>query len=245
MSVLILGGKSLIAKCVADNFAKNKHNVLFAGRIIDEPEKLAKDFEVRYQVKASSVIFDALDYNSHPKFVEDVLKEIPDLDYVLIAFGYLGEQEKSQNEWNEAKLIIESNFVGVVSIANLFANHFEQKKSGNIIMISSVAGDRGRPSNYTYGSAKAGLTAYASGLRARLCKSGVNVLTVKPGFVATPMTYGMPLPKLLTASPEKVGKEIYKAAVKRKSVLYTPFYWKWIMRVVKLVPEGIFKKMKT
>ena len=95
-----------------------------------------------------------------------------------------------------------------------------------------------------YGSAKGGLTVYLSGLRNRLFKSGVNVLTIKPGFVNTPMTYGMPLPKPLVASPEKVGKDIYKAMINRKSVIYTPFFWRWIMLIITSVPEFMFKKLK-
>jgi len=245
MSVLILGGSSLIAKCTAENFAAHGHNVIFAGRHTDELDKLAKDFEIRYKNKTYTLYFDAIDYSSHEKFLQEALKLLPDLDNVLIAFGYLGEQETANHDFVEARKSLETNFVGAVSITNHISDYFEKEKKGTIIIISSVAGDRGRQSNYIYGSAKAGLTAYTSGLRNRLFKSGVHVLTVKPGFVDTPMTYGMKTPKLLTASPKTVGRLIYKAVLKKKNVIYTPFYWKYIMKIVKSIPESIFKRLKT
>jgi decaprenylphospho-beta-D-erythro-pentofuranosid-2-ulose 2-reductase len=244
MSLLVLGANSLIAQAAAAGFAEAGHEIILAGRNLEEMQKLAGDFNIRYNIKCSGEKFDGLDYNSHKKFLEDVLAKIPDLNYVLIAFGYLGTQEKAQADFNEAHKIIDTNYTGVVSITELIASEFESRKKGTIAIISSVAGDRGRQSNYMYGSAKAGLTAYTSGLRSRLFKSGVNVVTVKPGFVNTPMTYGMPLPKPLVASPQKVGRDIYKAMNKGKSIVYTPFYWKWIMAIVKSIPEFIFKKLK-
>lgn len=244
MSLLVLGANSLIAQAAAAKFAEANHEIIFAGRNNDELAKLANDFSIRYKAKASHMHFDGVDYSSHKKFLEDVLAKTPDLNYVLIAFGYLGTQEKAQVDFNEAHRIIDTNYTGVVSICELIAAEFESRKKGNIAVISSVAGDRGRQSNYMYGSAKAGLTAYLSGLRSRMFKSGVNVLTIKPGFVNTPMTYGMPLPKPLVASPEKVGGDIYKAMVAGKSVIYTPFYWRFIMAIVKAIPEFIFKKLK-
>lgn len=244
MSLLILGANSLIAQAAASHFAEAGHEIIFAGRKQDEPEKYANDFAIRYKCRTRAEYIDALDYPSHKKFVEEILAKTPELEYILIVFGYLGTQDKAQTDFTEAHRIIDTNFTGVVSVCELFAAEFESLKKGNIAVISSVAGDRGRQSNYMYGSAKGGLTVYLSGLRNRLFKSGVNVLTIKPGFVNTPMTYGMPLPKPLVASPEKVGKDIYKAIIKRKSVIYTPFYWRWIMFVITSIPEFLFKKLK-
>lgn len=244
MSLLVLGANSLIAHAAASHFAEAGHEIIFAGRKQDEPEKYANDFSIRYKINCRAEYIDALDYPSHKKFIEDLLAKTPELDYVLIVFGYLGTQDKAQIDFNEAHRIIDTNYTGVVSVCELLAAEFETRKKGNIAVISSVAGDRGRQSNYMYGSAKAGLTAYLSGLRSRLAKSGVNVLTIKPGFVNTPMTYGMPMPKIIVASPEKVGKYIYKGMVKRKSVVYTPFYWRWIMFIIRSIPEFIFKKLK-
>jgi short-subunit dehydrogenase len=244
MSLLVLGANSLIAQAAASHFAIEGHEIIFCGRKQDEPEKYANDFAIRYKCKSRAEYIDALDYSSHKKFIEEVLAKTPQIDYVLIVFGYLGTQEKAQVDFNEAHRIIDTNYTGVVSVCELLAAEFESVKKGNIAVISSVAGDRGRQSNYMYGSAKGGLSVYLSGLRNRLYKSGVNVLTIKPGFVNTPMTYGMPLPKPLVSSPEKVGKDIYKAMKKRKSVVYTPFFWWWIMKIITSIPEFMFKKLK-
>ena len=162
---------------------------------------------------------------------------------VISVVGYLGDQEKAQIDYKEAQKIMDTNYTGVVSILNIFANAFEKNKNGFIVAISSVAGDRGRKSNFIYGSAKSALTTYLSGLRNRLFNSNVHVLTVKPGFVATKMTEGLDLPKKLTAKPEEVAQDIFKAQQKGKNVLYTKWFWRWIMLIIKNVPEFQFKKM--
>lgn len=244
MPLLVLGANSLIAQAAAAKFAEKGNEIILAGRNNEELLKAANDISIRYKVTCSAEYFDGLDYISHKKFLEDILAKTPGLDNILIAFGYLGTQEKAQVDFNEARKIIDTNYTGVVSICELIAAEFESRKKGTICVISSVAGDRGRQSNYMYGSSKAGLTAYLSGLRSRMFKSGVNVITIKPGFVNTPMTYGMPLPKPLVASPQKVGSDIYNAMIRGKNIVYTPFYWKWIMLIVKLIPEFIFKKLK-
>lgn len=243
-SVLILGSTSLIARASAAEFASRNHDVYFAGRNKDETEKIARDFQIRYKIKSYGVEFNATEYNSHKNFIKNIFSQITDLNCIIIAFGYLGKQEISQENFDEAQKVIDTNFTGVVSICERIAPYFISKSSGTIAVISSVAGDRGRQSNYIYGSSKAALTTYLSGLRSRLFRHNVHVLTVKPGFVDTPMTYGMKIPKLLLASPQKVGKNIYKAIIKKKDIVYTPFYWKWIMLIVKLIPEFIFKKLK-
>jgi short-subunit dehydrogenase len=156
--------------------------------------------------------------------------------------GYLGEQAVAEKDFNEARKIIDTNYTGCVSVLNVIANDFERRKKGFIIGISSTAGDRGRKSNYCYGSAKAAFSTYLSGLRNRLYSSGVRVLTVKPGFVRTMMTEGMRLPPLLTARPDEVAKDIVRAQEKDRDVLYTKWFWKWIMLVIKALPEAIFKK---
>jgi len=157
--------------------------------------------------------FDATSYEQHADFLKQT-EVIPEV--VVVCFGYLGEQKKAEANWDEAYQILATNYIGAVSILNLVAQEMEKRKHGIIIGISSVAGDRGRKSNYIYGSAKAGFTTYLSGLRNRLYTSGVHVLTVKPGYVTTRMTENMNLPKLLTTTPEKVAKSISKAIKKRK-----------------------------
>ena len=238
--VLIIGAKSDIAKATAREYAKHGYDLYLAARNADELEEFANDITVRTQRKVTTHELDILDYNSHQAFY-DQFEEKP--LGVISAVGYLGDQEKAQTDFNEARLIIDTNYTGVVSLFNIIATDFEQRRSGFIIGISSVAGDRGRKSNYLYGSAKAALTAYLSGLRNRLYAAQVHVMTVKPGFVATRMTEGMDLPEKLTAQTEEVAVDIYKAQQKSKNVLYTKWIWRWVMLVIRMIPEWKFKRM--
>ncbi|MEL7534635.1 MAG: SDR family oxidoreductase, partial [Bacteroidota bacterium] len=183
---------------------------------------------------------DAQAYDSHADFWQSLS---PQPDWVYLVFGYLGEQERAEQNWAEAEQTLAVNYVGAVSILERVAQSFAEKGSGTIVGISSVAGDRGRASNYLYGSAKAGLTAYLSGLRNRLAKQGVHVMTVKPGFVRTAMTASMDLPPVITGEPEKVAKDIIKGARRKKNVIYTLWMWRYIMLIIRSIPEGIFKKL--
>jgi len=238
--VLIIGAKSDIAKATAREYAKNGYDLYLAARNVDELAEFAKDVITRTQRDIRLVELDILDYASHQAFYDN-LDEKP--LGVISAIGYLGEQEKAQSDFDEAKQIIDTNYTGIVSLFNIIADDFEKRKSGFMVGISSVAGDRGRKSNYIYGSAKAAFTAYLSGLRNRLYDAQVHVLTVKPGFVATKMTEDMDLPEKLTAQPEAVAEDIYKAQQKGKNVLYTKWIWKWVMLIIRNIPEFQFKKM--
>jgi decaprenylphospho-beta-D-erythro-pentofuranosid-2-ulose 2-reductase len=238
--ILIIGAKSDIAKATAREYAKHGYDLCLAARNSDELKEFARDITVRNQRMVKVIDLDILDYKSHQAFY-DSLEEKP--LGVISAIGYLGEQENSQTEFNKAKQIMDTNYTGVVSLFNIIANDFEHRRSGFMVGISSVAGDRGRKSNYIYGSAKAALTAYLSGLRNRLWSAQVHVMTVKPGFVSTKMTEGMDLPEQLTAKPEEVAKDIYNAQRKGKNVLYTKWIWKWVMMIVRHIPEFQFKKM--
>ena len=238
--ILIVGAKSDIAKATAREYAKQGYDLYLAARTNGELEAFAKDVSIRTKQTVKTIELDILDYESHHQFYEG-LKEKP--LGVITAVGYLGEQEKAQSDFTEAQKIIDTNYTGVVSLLNIIADDFEKRKSGFIVGISSVAGDRGRKSNYIYGSAKAALTAYLSGLRNRLHDAQVQVLTVKPGFVATKMTEDMDLPEKLTAQPEEVAEDIYKAQQKGKNVLYTKWVWKWVMLIIRNIPEWKFKGM--
>jgi short-subunit dehydrogenase len=231
--VLIIGAKSDIAKATAREYAKHGYDLYLAARNVSELEEFANDIKIRFERKIKCIELDILDYISHKSFY-DGLEDKP--LGIISAVGYMGD-------FSETQKIIDTNYTGVVHLINIIANDFEQRKSGFIVAISSVAGDRGRKSNYIYGSAKAALTAYLSGLRNRLYDANVHVLTVKPGFVATKMTEGMDLPKKLTAKPEDVAKDIYKAQQNGTNVLYTKWIWKWIMLIIKTIPEFQFKKM--
>ena len=239
-SVLIIGAKSDIAKAVAREYAKHGYDLYLAARSAGDLEEFARDINVRLQQQVELLELDVLDYESHQSFY-DQLPEKP--LGVISAVGYLGDQEKAQSDFAEARLIIETNYTGVVSLFNIIADDFEKRRSGFIVGISSVAGDRGRKSNYIYGSAKGALTAYLSGLRNRLHDAQVHVMTVKPGFVATRMTQDMDLPEKLTAQPEQAAADIYKAQQDNKNVLYTKWIWKWIMLVIRMIPEWQFKRM--
>ena len=238
--VLIIGAKSDIAKATAREYAKHGYDLYLAARNSDELKEFANDVTVRTQRVVKIVELDILDYNSHQAFY-DQLEEKP--LGIISAIGYLGEQEKAQSDFDEAQQIIDTNYTGVASLFNIIADDFEKRRSGFMVGISSVAGDRGRKSNYIYGSAKAALTAYLSGLRNRLYDAQVQVLTVKPGFVATKMTEGMDLPEKLTAQPEEVAEDIYKAQQKGKNVIYTKWIWRWVMLIIRNIPEFQFKKM--
>ena len=239
--VLIIGAKSDIAKATAREYARHGYDLYLAARNTGEMEAFANDITVRTQRTIKTLELDILDYESHQAFYAQ-LEEKP--LGVISAVGYLGDQQKAQTDFQEAKLIVDTNYTGVISLFNIIANDFERRRSGFIVGISSVAGDRGRKTNYLYGSAKAALTAYLSGLRNRLYDAQVQVMTVKPGFVATKMTEGMDLPEKLTAQPEEVASDIYKAQQKNKNVIYTKWMWRWVMLVIRMIPEWKFKKMK-
>lgn len=238
--ILIIGAKSDIAKATAREYAKHGYDIYLAARNSNELEAFANDVEVRTEKTVKILELDILDYKSHQDFYDN-LEEKP--LGAISAIGYLGEQETAQIDFDEAQRIMDTNYTGIVSLFNVIANDFEHRRSGFIVGVSSVAGDRGRKSNYIYGSAKAAFTAYLSGLRNRLYDAQVHVMTVNPGFVATKMTEGMDLPEKLTAQPDDVAEDIYKAQQKNKNVLYTKWMWKWVMMIIRNIPEFQFKKM--
>ena len=240
-TALILGATSDIANACSEQLAQQGYSLQLAGRSEASLNTIKSDLEIRFKASVSTHIFDALDFKSHAKFYTD-LRTSPDL--VICAFGILGDQKKAESDWELCKEIMDANFTGAVSILNIAANDMVEKKSGTIVGISSVAGERGRMSNYIYGSAKAGFTAYLSGLRNRLQKVGVHVLTVEPGFVQTKMTEGLPLPKPLTALPEQVAKGIIKAVKKGTNEVYILGIWRLIMLIIRTIPEFVFKKLR-
>jgi short-subunit dehydrogenase len=243
--VLILGATSPIASALAREFALHKFDLVLGGRDREELSALASDLSLRFGVRAGVLPFDALDTQTHASTLRSFLSEAgAALEGAVVCIGYLGDQAKGQTDWEEARRILETNFTGCVSALNILANHFELRRVGFICALSSVAGDRGRQSNYLYGAAKAGLSAFLQGLRNRLFHAQVKVITVKPGFVDTRMTYGRP-GLFLVASPERVATDIFRAVVKGKDVVYTPWYWRFIMLVVQSVPEAIFKRLRT
>ena len=172
----------------------------------------------------------------------DSLPELPAV--VVCAIGLLGDQTRGQTNLDHAVLVIRSNYEGPSLILGMLAERFLLRGFGTIVGISSVAGDRGRASNYVYGSAKAGFTAFLSGLRNRCAPHGVRIVTVKPGFVRTKMTEGMKLPRRLTADPRAIGEGIYRSTQTQTDVLYFPRVWAYLMLIIKVIPERVFKQMK-
>lgn len=239
-SVLILGATSDIARSLAHQFAQKADKIYLGARNADRLQKDVADLQIRYQTKAEALEFDAENYNFHQEFYQRL---DPKPDIVCVVFGYLGKQERAEKNWGEAKQILEVNYVGAASILHHVANDMENRGKGTIVGISSVAGERGRASNYLYGSAKAGFTAFLSGLRNRLTKKGVHVVTVKPGFVDTAMTADMDLPGPITATADEVAKAVVKAVDKKKNIIYVKWMWRYIMMIIRNIPESIFKKL--
>jgi decaprenylphospho-beta-D-erythro-pentofuranosid-2-ulose 2-reductase len=239
-NVLILGATSDMALALARKFGSHGYSITLAARNVEKLKATQSDIQIRQRVPVDIVKFDALEIDTHLPFYAGLPKK-PDI--VICVFGLLGDQQKAQSDWAACEEILFSNYIGAVSILNIAANDMEQRKTGVIIGISSVAGERGRQSNYLYGSAKAGFTAYLSGLRNRLFKSGVHVLTVKPGFVKTKMLENMKTPAPLTALPVQVAEDVYNAVLKRKDTIYTKSIWRTVMYIIKTIPEPVFKKL--
>ena len=238
---LILGARSDIGKAVARKFASLGHPVQLAARNAATLEADKTDMELRYEVPVTLHEFDALATETHVAFVNS-LPELPQV--AVCAVGLLGRQEENERDTEAAIRILRSNYEGPAGILAILANRFEERGNGILVGISSVAGERGRAKNYVYGSAKAGFTAFLSGLRNRLAKRGVHVVTVLPGFVATRMTEGMDLPKQLTAEPGEVADAIARAVERKKDVIYVRPIWRLVMPVIRNIPESIFKKLR-
>jgi decaprenylphospho-beta-D-erythro-pentofuranosid-2-ulose 2-reductase len=237
--VVILGAHSDIGRAIAKRYAQAGCSLVLAAR---QPDRLARDradLETRYQVAVHVADFD-LNHTNPDRFFEE-LGDVPGT-IVMIA-GVLGEQSRSESVDAEAALVMHANYTGPARFLLAGARLMRQRNGGCIIGISSVAGDRGRGSNFIYGSAKAGFTAFLSGLRARLARSNVHVITVKPGFVATRMTAGMKLPPLLTAKPDDVAAAVLNAHARRANVIYVGRIWRIIMTVIRLLPEPLFKRL--
>lgn len=236
--ILILGASSDMARATALQLSEKGASLILAGRNQKKIEADAADLAIRSGKDVRSVVFDSLKESTHKKFFAG-----QDFDIVISFIGLLGDQAISQADPKEARRIIDTNFTSVICALEVAAEILEEKGTGMIVGISSVAGDRGRASNYIYGSAKAGFSAFLSGLRNRLAKKSIHVLTVKPGFVRTSMTAGMDLPNALTGEPEAVARDIIRGIEKEKNVLYTRWMWRYIMLIIRSIPEGIFKKL--
>lgn len=241
--VLIIGACSAIAQHTAKYFAKDDAILYLADLNQDRLESVRADIFARYKTQIFIEEFEALSFDKHKVLIENASNAMKGIDVVLIAYGTLPDQLSIQKDYDAIVRELNINCVSVISLSSIVANYFEEKKKGTLAVISSVAGDRGRQSNYIYGAAKGGVSTFLQGLRNRMFHSNVKILTIKPGLVDTPMTAHLPK-NALFASAETVGKGIYDAIKSGKDVVYLPWFWRYIMFLVKAMPESIFKKLK-
>lgn len=240
-TVLIVGAGSDIGRAIAHDFARAGHPLVLTARRLPELEQDAEDLRLRHGKAVSTHMLDILDAAAVADFAA-TLEPLPGIAICVV--GLLGDQAESARDPAVADVVMRSNFNGPAGLLAALANRFEQRGSGILVGISSVAGERGRATNYVYGAAKAGFTAFLSGLRNRFGRTGVHVLTVKPGFVDTRMTAGMALPKRLTAQPEEVAAAVRKACETRRDVIYVRPVWCLIMAIIRAIPERLFKTMR-
>lgn len=242
LKILVIGATSSIAHETAKHFAADGAQFFLAARSEEKMNIVADDLQARGAQSVSCFAIDMNDFDRHQELLNAADETLNGIDALLIAHGTLGDQEKAEADVAYMLQELNTNFLSVAAFLTLAANYFETQKRGSIAVISSVAGDRGRGSLYVYGTAMAAKTTFLQGLRNRLAKSNVHVLTVKPGRVDTPMTAGMKKSPLL-ADPAKVGEQIYKAMKQHKDVIYTPPYWALVMLIIRNIPERVFKRL--
>lgn len=240
--VLALGATSAIAEATLRLLAEGGSSFFLVGRSADKLAAVRADLLTRGATAAWACALDLDQTAAHPAMLAEAASALGGIDLALVAHGILGDQQQAESDYPAAEAILRTNFLSAVSLVGWLANYFEGERRGTIAVISSVAGDRGRRSNYVYGASKAGLNAYLEGVRNRIDRAGVQVLTIKPGFVATPMTAHLPQGPLF-AKTGRVARDILRAVEKRKDVAYVPPFWGAIMLVVRTIPERIFKRL--
>lgn len=240
-TVLILGAASDIGRAIARRYAGAGRPLVLAARDPQRLEADAADLRLRHGVAVELRAFDAIDTAGHAAFAAG-LEPVPGT--VVCTVGLLGDQAEAERDPAALERIVATNFTGPAAALGLLADRMAAAGGGTVIAVGSVAGDRGRASNYVYGAAKAGLAAFLSGLRNRLHGKGVHVVTVKPGFVRTRMTEGMALPGALTAEPDEVARAVLRAEARRQDVVYVRPVWRLVMTVIRLLPEPVFKRTR-
>jgi len=240
--ILIVGATSAIAEATARRFAARGDRIMLAGRNTARLEQIAADLKSRGADRVGVAAFDAAQAGDPSTLIEHAAQTMDGLDVALIAHGTLPSQPDCAASVEKTLAEFQTNALSVIALATVLANHFEAQRSGSIAVISSVAGDRGRQSNYVYGAAKGTVSLFLQGLRNRLVKSGVQVLTIKPGFVDTPMTAEFKK-GALWAKPDGIARGIVSAIDGRRDVVYLPGFWRWIMLIIRHIPEPIFKRM--
>jgi decaprenylphospho-beta-D-erythro-pentofuranosid-2-ulose 2-reductase len=240
--IVVMGATSAIALATIRLFARDGHDLFLVGRNSSRLATIVQDLRLRSTGKILYQVCDMSNTDQHDTLFQQIQQEFGDPDMMLIAYGSLPDQKMCEASFDNTREALQINFISVISLLTLWANYFEKRKRGCLAVITSVAGDRGRQSNYVYGTAKGGLAIFLQGLRNRLTKANVRVLTIKPGFVDTPMTKDFKK-GILWASPEGVAKSIYRAMQKNEQTLYIPFFWRYIMLIIKSIPERIFCRL--
>jgi decaprenylphospho-beta-D-erythro-pentofuranosid-2-ulose 2-reductase len=240
--VLILGATSAIAIATSRLLAARKASFYLVARSGAKLEAVASDLRTRGATSVTLKLMDLDDTAQHPQMLESAAAALGEIDLALIAHGVLGDQEQAQADYSVTEAILRTNLLSPVSLCTWLGNYFEAQRRGVLAVISSVAGDRGRKSNYIYGTTKGALNIFLDGLRNRIDRHGVHVLTIRPGFVATPMTAHLRR-NALFADPNTVARGIVKAIERRKDVVYLPAVWAPIMLIVRSIPRSIFKRL--
>jgi decaprenylphospho-beta-D-erythro-pentofuranosid-2-ulose 2-reductase len=241
-NVLALGATSAIAEATLRLFAVRGARFFLVARNPDKLNAVAGDLLTRGAAGVATHVMDLDDTSAHPVMLAAAAENLGTIELALLAHGVLGDQQEAEASYPAAEAVLGTNFMAPVSLITWLANYFEASRQGTLAVISSVAGDRGRKSNYVYGASKGALNIFLDGVRNRIDRSGVHVLTIKPGFVATPMTAHLPQ-NALFATPSNVADGILKAVEKRKDVVYVPAFWAIIMLILRTIPRSIFKKL--
>jgi decaprenylphospho-beta-D-erythro-pentofuranosid-2-ulose 2-reductase len=241
--ILIMGASSAIAERTAREFAARGDSLFLVARNAQQLQALADDLMVRGALMVHTCVLDAREMDRYAAMLDAATEQMGGIDAALIAHGTLSDQAACQNSIELLLQEFTTNALSVMALCTQLANRFEAQRHGVIAVVSSVAGDRGRRSNYVYGAAKAAVSAFTSGLRQRLHLKGVSVVTIKPGFVSTPMTAALKK-GILWAAPQTVASAIVRAVDRGASIIYTPWFWRPIMWLVRALPETIFRRLK-
>lgn len=242
-NILIVGATSAIAQAIARLLAADAKNIMLWGRSGERLDAVAQDLRVRGARRVEIRAFEIVEHEKHESALDEAIAAFGGLDLVLIAHGSLTDQKAAEKDFHLALQELQVNCISTLSLLSAVGNYFETRKGGCIAVLSSVAGERGRQSNYIYGTAKAAVSTFLQGLRHRLYASGVQVLTIKPGFVDTPMTAAIPK-NFLFATPEQVAADVVSAIRTGRAVVYTPWFWRYIMLLIRTVPERLFVRTK-
>jgi len=244
MKIIVLGATSTIARALTLQLATANDEFLLAARDAGEGEACASDVQLRTGARTIFKRLDALELDSHAAWMKSAVEALGGLDGVILCFGELGDATKAKADWREAKKIVDVNYTAAVTLLEPAAAELESRGAGYILALSSVAGERGRQSNYLYGSAKAALTVYLEGLAHRLAPRGVRVKIAKLGFVDSRMTVGLPMAAPLRSTPERAARCLIRFLRSGKQAAFIPWFWGPIMLIIRLLPTRVFNKSK-